>query len=313
MNTSVLQNKEISLDFYQTDDLRDWIELFLHACRSRNLAAGTIEFYVKKLNAFILFCSDIAIADVSQITPETIRHFLMYLEEREHQPGGIHCYYRTLRTFLKWYAQETERADWRNPIDKVRAPIVPLEPLDPVRVDTIRSMIKAEAGTDLTNARDKASLLFLLDTGTRLAEFLALNREDVNMITGAVQIRHGKGRKPRNVYMGDRTRQALKRYLRARKDSNPALWVGISGERLTETGLRMMLRRRATRAGVLVPSPHDFRRAFALERWRAGTDIVTLSKLMGHTSLQVLNRYLKQAGEDLEQAARATSPVDLNF
>jgi hypothetical protein len=42
-------------------------------------------------------------------------------------------------------------------------------------------------------------------------------------------------------------------------------------------------------------------------------DILTLSKLMRHTSLQVLSRYLKQAGEDLELAARQSSPVDRNF
>ena len=101
--------------------------------------------------------------------------------------------------------------------------------------------------------------------------------------------------------------------MRQRKDYSPALWVGKSGERLTATAVRSMLRRRATRASVRIPSPHDFRRAFAIERWRAGTDIITLSKLMGHSSLQVLNRYLKQVGEDLERAARETSPVDRNF
>jgi integrase/recombinase XerD len=142
---------------------------------------------------------------------------------------------------------------------------------------------------------------------------LALNRDDVNLITGAIQIRRGKGRKPRNVYLGDKARQTLKRYLKGRQDLNPALWISRSGERLTETGLRMMLRRRADRGDVPAPSPHDFRRAFAIERWRAGSDIVTISKLMGHTSLQVLTRYLKQAGEDLEQAAKQSSPVDLNF
>ena len=75
----------------------------------------------------------------------------------------------------------------------------------------------------------------------------------------------------------------------------------------------MMLRRRSVNAGVPAPSPHDFRRAFAIERWRAGVDILTISRLMGHSSLQVLNRYLKQVGEDLERAAKMSSPVDLNL
>lgn len=295
------------------DDLHSWIDVYLHACRSRNLAAGTIEFYAKKLNVFISFCSDLTVTDISQITPELLRHFLIFLEERNHKPAGIHCYYRAVKTFLKWYEQETDQQDWRNPINKVKAPIIPLEPLDPVSVDTIKSMIQTCVRGDLPAARDKACLLFLLDTGVRLSEFLALNREDVNLLTGAIQIRHGKGRKPRNVYMGDKARQTLRKYLRERRDFNPALWISRSGERLSETGLRMMLRRRAAHGGVPVPSPHDFRRAFALERWRAGVDILTLSKLMGHTSLQVLNRYLKQAGEDLEQAAKQSSPVDLNF
>ena len=52
------------------------------------------------------------------------------------------------------------------------------------------------------------------------------------------------------------------------------------------------------------------RGAFAFERWRAGVDMLILSKLMAHESLQVLNRDLKQISENLEQAAQQSSPVD---
>lgn len=303
----------LSLDIHHRDNLQEWLGIYLHACRSRNLSPGTVEFYEKKLATFLHFCSDLAIADVTQISADNIRQFLIYLEEQKHKPAGVHCYYRSVKTFLKWYENEVEPEGWRNPIEKVKAPIVPLEPLDPVSIDTIRNMMGTCKRGQLSDARDRASLLVLLDSGIRLAEFLALNREDVNLITGEVLIRSGKGRKPRNVYLGDKSRQVLKRYLKLRSDLNPALWVSRNDERLTETGLRMMLRRRAAQAGTPVPSPHDFRRAFALERWRAGVDILTLSKLMGHTSLQVLNRYIKQAGEDLSLAAKRSSPVDRNF
>lgn len=191
--------------------------------------------------------------------------------------------------------------------------MIPLEPLDPVRIETVKAMLETCKRGNLNDIRDRAILLVLLDTGIRLAEFLALNLEDVDPITGMILIRSGKGRKPRNVYLGDTSRRILRRYVKERKDYNPALWVSRFGQRLTESGLRMMLRRRAAAAGVSVPAPHDFRRAFALECWRAGIDILTLSKLMGHTSLQVLNRYLKQIGEDLELAAKRSSPVDRNF
>jgi hypothetical protein len=51
METITYQNNSFTLNVYQTDDLRKWIGIYLHACRSRNLAAGTIEFYDKKISA----------------------------------------------------------------------------------------------------------------------------------------------------------------------------------------------------------------------------------------------------------------------
>ena len=177
-----------NLELYQNDDLQEWVGVFLHACRSRNLTAGTIEFYRKKLKAFLQFCSDQALTNISQITADDIRQFLIILEERKHKPGGIHCYYRSIKTFLKWYELEVEPVNWHNPISKVKAPIVPLEPLDPVSIETIQALTNTCNPGSLLDARDRAALLVLLDTGLRLAEFLGLNKEDLDPITGAILI-----------------------------------------------------------------------------------------------------------------------------
>ena len=76
-----------------------------------------------------------------------------------------------MKTFLKWYEREAEPVDWRNPINKVRAPIVPLEPLDPVSITTIKAMLETCSRNRFNDIRDKTSLLVLLDSGMRLAEF----------------------------------------------------------------------------------------------------------------------------------------------
>ena len=59
------------------------------------------------------------------------------------------------------------------------------------------------------------------------------------------------------------------------------------------------MRRLALKANIPIPSLHDFRRAFCLECLRNGIDFLTLSRLMGHTSLQLLSRYAKQTSVDL--------------
>jgi len=107
--------------------------------------------------------------------------------------------------------------------------------LDPVSIETIKAMLETCKRGKLSDARDKASLLVLLDTGMRLAEFLSLNMEDVDPITGTIPIRSGKGRKPRNVYLGDKSRQVLRRYVKERKDYKPcALGFKIWGKADTE-------------------------------------------------------------------------------
>jgi hypothetical protein len=88
-------------------------------------------------------------------------------------------------------------------------------------------------------------------------------------------------------------------------------WLTDEGEGLTYWGLNEVIRRRAKAAKVKKPGLHDFRRAFALNFLRNGGDIFTLQSLMGHADLQVLRRYLAQTNDDLREAHRKASPVDV--
>ncbi len=115
------------------------------------------------------------------------------------------------------------------------------------------------------------------------------------------------------VYLGRRSRHILRKYLKHRSDDSLALWVThprFGSERLGYDGLRAIIHRRSVDAKVEEPSLHDFRRAFALAMLRNGTDVYTLAKLMGHESITVLQRYLKQTYQDTEAAHRRAGPVD---
>jgi site-specific recombinase XerD len=151
----------------------------------------------------------------------------------------------------------------------------------------------------------------LLDTGARAQEFLNINLEEFNHTTGEIFIRRGKGGKPRTVYLGRKSRKAVRGYFKFRTDGSNSLWVTIHGERLTYGGLRSIVRRRAKLAEVEVPALHDFRRAFALNMLRAGVDIFSIQKLLGHADISMLRRYLDQTTDDIAAAHRIGSPVDL--
>jgi integrase/recombinase XerD len=299
----------VTIEQWTTEDYIDiWIEAFLRDRRAQNLSRNTVGFYREKLKTFSGYCEAHSIKYISEITPPFLREFLIYLENEGHNSGGVHAYFRSVKAFLRWYWDETE-PNYPNPISKVKAPKQASNILPPVDIDDIQSMLKT-CRTNFFGRRDRAIMLVLLDTGARANELLQINLADVDPITGEIRILHGKGNKSRLVYLGSLARKSLRSYLKMRNDRSPALFVNNDGERLGYRGLKMIMRRRADKAGVQVPSIHAFRRWFALQMLRNGADIFSLQGLMGHADIQVLRRYLAQTNSDLKTVHEQASPVD---
>jgi len=126
---------------------------------------------------------------------------------------------------------------------------------------------------------------------------------------GKIIIRKGKGRKFRVVFISKKTRQAIHLYLSKRTDYTPHLWITNMNQQLKYSGLRQIIRRRSKDANIETPSLHSFRRYFAIQMLRGGVDIFSLQKLMGHSDIQILRRYLQQTEEDIRSAHQLGGPV----
>lgn len=284
------------------------IQSYLLDCRVRNLAPGTVELYERHLDDFTTWIDN---KPTREVTTKDLRRYLLRLRQEGHNPGGVHLIYRTLKTFLRWLVAEGEMNEC--PMKRVKPPRVDDSPQDPVGLDVVRGMLDTCDSEGFTDVRDKALLLFLLDTGARASETLAVDWGDVDIEGGAVMLRHTKNHRQRVVFLGVRARQALLKYVKVRKDLAPssALWAGVhKRERLSYWGLRQVLRRRAEYAKVETPSAHDFRRAFCLASLRSGMDVFSLQRLAGHAELSTTRRYLRQVKDDLRRAHQQHSPVD---
>jgi len=294
-------------------ELKIWLNAFLIDRKAQGVSEGTLHFYEVKFKSFTQYCDQHQITRVFQITPVVLREYLLWLQEAGNNPGGRHALYRAIRAFLYWFEDEVEPVDWKNPIKKVKAPIKPDEPLEPVSIEAINKLIETCNGGSFTDLRDKAILLSLLDTGVRAGELLEINLDDLNQIMGDILIRAGKGGKPRTVFIGKHTRNSVRKYLKVRTDNSPALWItnpSHGSQRLSYWGLRSLVNRRSNQASINPPTLHEFRRAFALAMLRGGVDVFTLAKLMGHSTIDVLKHYLKQTTEDTAISHRQHGPVD---
>lgn len=299
--------------FLVDDHLEVWVDAWLADCRARNLKPSTIKrFYREKIGLFLRFAGGQAIARMSQITAGVVRDYLNHLEDTGHNPGGRHAAYRALRACLRFWADEVEPDGWRDPFKRARPPKVDLEPLQPVGLETVEAMAAACDRKTLTGARNRAILLALLDTGCRAGEFLQIDLADVDLAAGQILLKQTKGRTPRLVFLGRSSRRAVRAYLKLRIDKSPALWVTDEGERLKFWGLKAMVRTLAARAGVGRPGLHDFRRGCAIAMHRNGADLLTISRYLGHKSIETTKRYLRLEVDDLHDAHRRAGPVDNN-
>ena len=234
------------------------LSAFLLDRKASELSLRTLDFYREKLDRFFKFCQQQNILFVTQITAGIIREYMLYMAEvRHNNKGNIHGFYRSLRAFLNWFDNEYEPEDWKNPIKKVKAPKQSQEIIEPVSFNSIAALLGSCIEGTFQGDRDTAIILTLLDTGARASEFININLDDIDP-KGTVNIKHGKGDKSRSVFVGKKSKKAIRKYLKHRNDDNPALWVTLSNKRLTYDGLRAILTRRSKLVNIPPPPIHSF-------------------------------------------------------
>lgn len=79
---------------------------------------------------------------------------------------------------------------------------------------------------------------------------------------------------------------------------------------MTNHGLLQFCYRLGERAGVADCHPHRFRHTFAIDYLRFGGDAYTLQSILGHSTMEMVRRYLKLAQADVAEAHRRASPVE---
>lgn len=264
--------------------------------RAANKSPSTMKIYLEAAALFGRFTPDV---DVRTCRRQDVEVFIDGQLARL-APASALLRYRALRVFFGWLVREKEIDE--NPMATMHPPKVPEVPVPVLTDDQLDRLYRACEGREFDDLRDQAIFHLFVDTGMRRGELAGLRLVDLDRNESIAQVL-GKGSRIRFCPYTDITAATLDRYLRARArhaDADcPNLWLGHLGP-LSAEGIRRIVDRRATLAGLSGIHPHLLRHVFA-DRWlRDGGNEGDLMQLGGWRSREVMGRYGRGAA-----AARA--------
>ncbi len=243
---------------------------------------------------------------LAELDTEDLLNYITYLQET-YAPASINLQLAAVRDFLRWAATtrrvpESVYAAARL-VKSVKQPKRLPRPLNQDEVERVLSLPNLST---FYGARDYALLSFMLATGARLAEVLALNVQDLQFDSGGgFVIVNGKGDKERQAFFDVDTAGALIAYLNlCSAPKTGPLFVSDEGERLSGRRVQRMFAEYGARASVVL-HPHKLRRTFAVDALNASGDVHTVSKLLGHSDIRTTEIYVELADANLRRVAAA--------
>ena len=294
------------------------LALFLASKAASGRTDRSIKYYKGTLN----FIFDRIGKDFDEITSDDIKLYLAKRLRVDHVSKTTAANdRRVLSSFYTWlHKNEYIR---KNPLNKVEA-IKYAKPKKKAFTDMEIEKLRLACRTE----REKMIIEVLLSTWCRVSELAGIRIDEIEDDKVLV---HGKGEKDRTVYLNAKAQIAVQNYLSKRKDSNPYLlpkakyagqvklmaqlrkgkspttWYEdpelVDDYEHTGAGtIECIIRDIGKRSAVKNSHPHRFRRTGATFALRAGMNIMTVSKLLGHANIAVTQVYLDIDDEELEGA-----------
>jgi site-specific recombinase XerD len=242
-------------------------------------------------------------------------------------PNSINRMLSALRNYLKFLIDIDQ--DVPIPPDAIRLIKTEKKESQVAELDDLLALIEAPDQFETNpkvKARNRAILELIFSTGMRISEVVNLDREHLEIyadredgIGGKMYI-EGKGKKSRFVYLTERAKHWLDRYLQTRRDDYPALFIPYRGGRagtndpetvrISTNYIQAKIAKYRRKLNIVVPtSAHSLRHGFATYLAEEGASPAAIQRVLGHESLQTTTRYVHASDRFAEKAHREHHPV----
>ncbi|MGE6488476.1 tyrosine-type recombinase/integrase [Paenisporosarcina sp. NPDC076898] len=309
------------------------IDRFMLDCSAKGLSPKTMKSYEQSLKLFARWLeNEFKIYTPKAVEGEHLKSYMRSLAERgkyemtsvnkpinfpeRRQDFGkkisqstIANYTRNIKVFFSHL--QNEKIIRKNPMKSIKN-IKPERKMKVMLEDNeLKQFFRAFDVSKFDQFRDWIIARVIFDTGARVGELLAIVPSDIDLRANAILLRETKSKKQRFVYFSDKTRRNLKSWLdyKDRYSDSDFVFPTLKGNKLKIEGIERSFRLRSRDVGLQV-HPHLLRNNFAKRYLINGGDLATLSRLLGHASIEITSQiYLDFADKEIMTKYKKHSPL----
>lgn len=291
----------------------------------RKASDKTIESYRLSLECYLLFLEEQLGIRRSQVTFDSFEHhhiktFVKWMNE-------VKCYaaktvglrLTALRSFLDYAAGEDITLVALSQAAKtIKCPKERKRSIEFLDHEVTKALLSVSNKNTAKERRNKILLIVLYDTGARVSELTGIKVSDLHLSKPSFVSLLGKGNKPRNVPLMEKTVEHLRAYLKefhadsqCRTSSDPLFYSNRDGVRkhLSADTVSCILTKnieRVRNAGINVPinvTCHTLRRTRAMDLYQEGVPLPLIMRLLGHESMNTTSAFYAFATMQMVAAA----------
>ena len=290
-------------------EIQQGIKEFLIEIEVRKYTPRTIRGYRNNLNLFLRFCTEHEIAAIENVTLATVKQFTRAMTASKKKGTYINGILKGVKSFLQYCYEEgygafnTKRCfPW---CKEERAVITAFTP------QQVKTMFQNCRGSDFKAIRDRTILTMLIDTGIRCLELCSIRPSDIHEDYIIIQ---GKNHKQRVVPITPILRKNMVKYEAVKenyfryKNTDDTYFLSFHGRALTVSAVEVLMKKYGSGIEGIRVSPHTCRHFFAQQQIKMGTDLYTISRLLGHENIQITQTYLNSLRDrDVIEIAKSKS------
>ena len=274
--------------------IEDAITDFLQYCIfEKGLTNQTIKSYQNDLNIYCHFLKEEGIEKTNDIHIDNIKNFLKYRNEKDSSSTIAHNL-TVIKNFHKYLVKEN--------IVKEDVSLFISRPKQQKKLPKSLTIEEVDKLLDIQlitpfDYRNKAMLELMYGAGLRVSELVDLTTNQIDITNSMMRIM-GKGRKEREIPIGEYGIYYLKLYLEKRKDllknnhQENALFLNNHGKKMTRQGFFKILKNLLLSKNLNSSfSPHTLRHSFATHLLSHGADLRSIQEMLGHSDISTTKIY----------------------